>query len=223
MSGAERTRLYRQRRQAAQRDGPVTKPKAAAAEPRRATEPTEVAALKAEVARLKAEIEAPRAAPGIDLTLPKSAQAKLDVARRRLEGEFEWRVEQRAQETSAERLDQMGLPHWRKRVHEADEVLKVRKSILPLKLFHALLHAVHPDRHDPKHEEHYRLMRWATEELLKRKLVLVGEKEMPTERRATDMPRTVAEWEARRARATAERKRKYAASRARKAADPAKC
>ena len=36
----------------------------------------------------------------------------------------------------------MGLPHWRKRVHEADEVLKARKSILPLKLFHVLLHAV---------------------------------------------------------------------------------
>jgi hypothetical protein len=119
-------------------------------------------------------------------TLSRSAQEKLQAAirqeQRRLEAEFERRV----QDEIKKRLDELVMPAWLKKLADADRVIKSRKGVMPRAEYRLIAAALHPDQSMSKERMHEAFLAFT-----KHELPLVAEKELPISQ--APMPRNYEE------------------------------
>lgn len=150
LTGAERTRFYRERLRQQQ---PATKP-----EPTPSSQ--ELAALRKHVAALEQEsaaLKAPKAAQPVTNrepapidanTLPGSAQQKLEAAiwqhKKNLDRELERRVHEESAKLRA-MWNEIHLPNYRKKLAEAERAIKARKGVMNRATFKIFLTCLHPD------------------------------------------------------------------------------
>ena len=116
-------------------------------------------------------------------------QAAIRQHQKKLDAEFNVRVRAGVKEA----LEASVLPHYNKSKAHYDAVVKGRKGIFTDAEYNLILHCTHADSRKSMSEER---LNQAFQLLQKKKLVLVAEKENPTE--ARDVPLTFAEMMARR-------------------------
>jgi hypothetical protein len=143
-----------------------------------------------------------------DLSL--TAQQKFDAALRRRVREIYQELEQRFRERQDRHMKDYILPHYNKLAADAEKVIKARRGVFSADVFRKILACLHPDNVQGDVAKHR--AEWAFRTFNESKVVLCGEKEMPTP--DNGLPKNWQEWEAAKAKATAERKAAYAARRA---------
>jgi hypothetical protein len=136
-----------------------------------------------------AKEEGRRDAPIDPELLPKTAQEKLQRAIKQAVRKLEAEFEQRVQAGIKQALEDTVLPHYHKKMDEYNTVVKARRSVLSSDEYRLILSCLHPDRIlDEELKERY--IR-AFNSFKSRELALRGEKEMPTT--APALPRNYAE------------------------------
>lgn len=98
-------------------------------------------------------------------------------------------------------LENTIAPQYRKQLAEAEAVIKARRGVMRRETFKLILACLHPDNSASAERRSEAFRQFSELEL-----VLVAEKEAPYTARVTDVPRSRAEWEARRAEVAAKRK-----------------
>jgi len=148
------------------------------------------------------------AAENIDATaLSLTAQQKFDVVLKRemqrLASEFDQQVQAGIKQAIADTI----LPHYNRMLDHYNRVIKARKGVMNRATYRLILSCLHPDRlaalGKADEELRARYLR-AFHEFSKLEIVLCDEKALPTNE--ASLPRTVEEWEKRRAEAKAVRK-----------------
>lgn len=134
----------------------------------------------------------------LSLTAQQKLEAAIRQAKRKLEIEFEARV----QAECKRRLDDVALPHYKKTLEQLERWISNRQGIMDRITYRKILSCLHPDRIadkalKPRYEEAFRLFT----ELEKR---VLNEKESPTQ--FQKMPTTYEELMAQRAKVQADRK-----------------
>lgn len=150
--------------------------------------------------RIRRETRAEAAVDRSHLSL--TAQEKFDAALRRAKHALNVQFERRVQDELKRALEDTVLPAYNKLHAKHEQVVKARKGVMDAATFRKILACLHPDRFtDPRNkamsEEAFRLFN-------DKKLLLLGEKDHPTQ--AGAMPRTHAEWQEAKRRANEERK-----------------
>jgi hypothetical protein len=125
---------------------------------------------------------------------PKTWREKYEAAERRRQREYEARVQQRVQQRVRAEvtkiIDEMVIPAWRQKVQRADMILSRDKGVMSRATYRNILACLHTDR--AMSDERMKAAFIAFEELEK----TLVKQEMPSG--GPELPRTVAEWEARR-------------------------
>lgn len=164
--------------------------------------------LKNAVIAERARVEALQEPPVDVNTLSISAKEKLDIAIRQEKKKLQVEFEDAVRAEVKRRLDDSIMPGYQKRLDEYNRVIKARKGIMKRAMFKKILACLHPDRVQDvalkgRYEE-------AFVEFSKLEIVLCDEKEMPTN--AFNVPKSAAEWEELKRRATEARRAKRTAS-----------
>jgi hypothetical protein len=163
--------------------------------------------LRSAIAREEGRREA-RTEPDIDRAiLSMSAQQKLDAAirqeKRRLETEFN----ERLRDAVRKWMNEVRLPDLKEKHDHYERVIKARRGVMTRAVYRKIWSCLHPDRieryGDP---ELTKLFQEAFHLFSNLELVLLNEIERPTP--ITDFPRTMEEWDARKAQVQAERRAK---------------
>jgi len=119
--------------------------------------------------------------------LSKTAQGKFDAAirkeKQRLAQEFEARVQ-----TEIETRMAFILPEWRKRLDQADKVIKARRGIMLRVMFNKIKHCLHPDSRNSISDKR---LNAAFDDFSGFEKLMVAEPEYPTP--ALDIPSSYAE------------------------------
>jgi len=229
MTGAERTRLYRLKRGAA---APVTKPVTKPAAPPRLEAMLDLVARMDQFqqadffdclvekygqdtvigvrlfseARI-AELESNRDAKAPPFSM--SVQQRLDAWKRREMKMMGQSFEQRVHKEVMSRIDEMILPHWKKQIADAQQLYARRRGLMDKATFNKIRRGLHPDSRQSISDQK---LGEAFDTLMGLEKFLLDEKDSPTEV-GKGLPRSMAEWDEAKKRATAERKAKRAASR----------
>ena len=150
----------------------------------------------------------------IDLsTLSLSAQEKIEAYKRRLDREYQQRVDDAVQAEIRRRIAEDILPHYTKLREEADRIIKARKGILTRQEYNKLLIVLSSDHVHSLGEEWVKRHDEASIIFRSHEKVLLNEKDSPTQYPA-DWPKTPEEWMARKAKVAEERKARRAARKA---------
>lgn len=149
-----------------------------------------------------------KADPEIDVaTFSLSQKEKFDTAVRQYRRKLDLEYDQRRTNEIREHLDGYLLPLYRTKLAEAEAVLKSRKGIMSLKDWELVRNCLHPDNSASTEKRQRAFNLWNEEKL---KLVILAEKDNQTGK-APPLPKTAAEWMARKAQVDAERKAARAA------------
>ena len=154
-------------------------------------------------------------APDAKPELSKTKQAQFDAALRRADKQRELEFETRVNAKSKEFLDGYILPHYNKKYDEYCRAIVHRKGVLKYEEYRKLVKCLHTDtiHHLNPSPEMQTLFNEGFRILKHYELALCNEKEKPTEQ-PTTLPKTTAEWQARKAVVAAEEKAKRAARKA---------
>jgi DNA-binding CsgD family transcriptional regulator len=158
--------------------------------------------------RIRQEAAVEGAINATDLSM--TAQKKNEIWRRHEAKRLYAELHQQFQEKHEQHVKEYILPHYNKLANDAERIIKARKGVFTAETFRKILACLHPD--NVQGDVAKRRNEWAFRVFNENKVVLVGEKEMPT--RDTGLPKTWQEWEAAKAKVAAERKAAYAARRA---------
>lgn len=142
------------------------------------------------------------AEPEIDrASLSLTAQEKLDTAirqhKRRLMDEWGRAVDERV----TQRINEIMLPYWKQKIEEAQELYARRQGLMDKDTFNAIRRALHPDSRNSISDKK---LGEAFDAFMALEKFLLAEKDSPTE--LPDLPKTWADWEKAKQRATAERR-----------------
>lgn len=137
-------------------------------------------------------------------TLSLSAQQKLATAikqhMQKLEATFHQRVNDRVNKV----LDEIRLPQWKEQIEQAKRILDRRKGLMDKAMFNKIRRALHPDS---RHSISDKLLADAFDAFMQLEKFLLDEKDSPTTWPST-MPSTLAEWDALKRKASADRRTK---------------
>jgi uncharacterized coiled-coil protein SlyX len=140
-------------------------------------------------------------------TLSMTAQQKLDTAIRQEMRRLGASFQQQVRDEVRKQLEETILPHYRKEQAEAKKVMEARKGIMDKATYNLIWSCLHPDSRKSTTDGKLSRAFNAFESFEKR---LLKEKDAPTT--FSTLPETMAEWDAMRAKASAERRAKRAAS-----------
>jgi len=143
--------------------------------------------------------------PEIERTmLSMSAQEKLDAAIRQHQRKLDAQFERRVLDEIKKRIDEMILPHWKKQIDQAQELYARRRGLMDKATFNKIRRGLHPDSRNSISDK---VLGEAFDTFMGLEKFLLAEKDSPTEVGA-GLPRTWAEWEAAKQKATAARRAK---------------
>jgi transcriptional regulator with XRE-family HTH domain len=132
-------------------------------------------------------------------TLSLSAQQRFETAIRQHKRHLDLQFEQRVQSDIRRRIEEIVLPHYNQTHKEHLAVIKARRGVLSASEYKKILACLHTDRSVSD--------RWLNDAFHlfeSKKRVLIAEREEPTP--DSGLPRTMAEWDEARRRATEERR-----------------
>lgn len=169
--------------------------------------------VRSAVAREEGRREA-KAEPDIDRALlSMSAQQKLDAAIRQEKRRLELAFAERLHNEVRKWEDEVRLPNLKKQHDEYERVIKARRGVMTRAVFRKIWSCLHPDRIERFGDTGLtKLFQEAFDLFSQLELVLLNEAEHPTP--VSTLPATAAEWEAARAKATANRQAKRQQQRA---------
>lgn len=101
------------------------------------------------------------------------------------------------------RMDEITLPHLKQRMDEAKRIYEVRKGIMNKADFNKIRRALHPDSRNSISDK---VLADAFDTFMKLEKFLLNEKDSPTD--FARLPRTLAEWDAMKQKASTERRAK---------------
>jgi transcriptional regulator with XRE-family HTH domain len=144
----------------------------------------------------KAEPDVSRA----DLSM--TAQEKFDAAVRQYQRKLGLQFEQRVHDEVKRRIDEIVLPHWQKQIDQAKTLYERRRALMDKETFNTIRRALHPDSRNAISDKK---LSEAFDTFMGLEKYLINEKDSPTS--FGHVPSSLAEWDAMRQRAKAERKR----------------
>ena len=134
--------------------------------------------------------------------LSMSAQEKLDAAIRQHKRKLDLQFERRVLDEIKKRLDEMILPHWKKQIAQAKELFDRRRGLMDKATFNKIRRGLHPDSRNSISDK---MLGEAFDAFMGLEKFLLNEKDSPTEVGA-GLPRTWADWEAAKRKATEARR-----------------
>jgi transposase len=145
-----------------------------------------------------------KADPEIDpKTLSLTAQEKFDRAVRQREAKLDAAFRGKVEDEIRRRIDEIVLPHWKEKIAQAQKLYEKRRGLMTKETFNTIRRALHPDSRTSISD---RKLAEAFDAFMALEKYLLDEKESPTE--LPDLPRSWAEWEAAKRKASEARKRK---------------
>lgn len=136
-------------------------------------------------------------------TLAPSAQERLAAAIRSHQRELDAAFERRVLDEVRRRLDEIVLPHWKQQIDEAKRIYEQRKGIMDKVTFNKVRRGLHPDSRNAISDK---VLGDAFDTFMRLEKFLLNEKDSPTD--FARVPSTLAEWEAMKQKASAERRAK---------------
>lgn len=142
--------------------------------------------------------------------LSMSAQQKLDAAIRQYKRKLDLEFSQRVNDSVRSKIDEIILPHWKQQIDQAKQLFDRRRGLMDKITFNKIRRGLHPDS---RHSITDATLGEAFDTFMGLEKYLLNEKDSPTDI-GTGLPRTWAEWEAAKQRATAARKARRASGNA---------
>ena len=143
------------------------------------------------------------AIPDIDpSTLSMSAQKKLAAAIKQHQAKLAASFQKAVNNEVKRRIDEIILPHWKKRIDEAQRIFKRRHKFMSKDLFNMIRRALHPDS---RHSISDKKLAEAFDAFMGLEKLLLDEKDSPTVF-GDGLPGSLAEWDKMRANAKASRR-----------------
>jgi len=141
--------------------------------------------------------------PHIDRSeLSQTAQQKLDAALRQHKAKFEASFYERVNARVNEFVNEAILPDWKKKIAEAHKLYEKRRALMDKETFNTIRRALHPDSRQSISDAK---LGHAFDAFMALEKYLLNEKDSPTAFGDT-LPRTWADWERAKQKATAERR-----------------
>jgi hypothetical protein len=133
--------------------------------------------------------------------LSMTAQQKLATVIRQHKNQLDIEFEQRVRDEVKRRIDEIVLPHWKEKIDKAQELYARRKGSMDKETFNMIRRALHPDSRQSISDKK---LGEAFDAFMALEKYLLNEKDSPTE--FPDLPKTWADWERAKQKATAERR-----------------
>ena len=148
------------------------------------------------------------AIPEIDsATLSTSAQEKLAIAIRQHAKKLDMKFEQRVSEDVRRRLDEIILPHWKQQIEQAKRIFDKRRGFMDKATFNKIRRALHPDSRNGLSDK---MLAESFDTFMSFEKHMLSEKDSPTD--TPTVPSSLKEWDAMKAKTTAERRAKRSAA-----------